>query len=234
MFDIPELSALDYSSGDSTHSGSTASTYSGSTYPMELPGQQQSTCSKRLKVRSRTQVQFQEEHETFVHEPLHDHEEEAVFTWYTAVELKAIHKEIFCGLVEAKERRAEQMPANFEFSARGLEEIRKRKPHKRQVRRQDYIQSVVALMRKHRCLPSSSSEEVAAYAVRQSKSAALRALHYAALDADEACQVYQETFGLPRSAKNARDAPNSPSTSSSPHRRRVMATTSLDSVARSA
>lgn len=204
---------------------------------MELSGREHA-CSKRLKVRSRRQVQFQEEHETFVHEPQHDDgEDEAVFSWYTSAELKAIHKEIFCGLVESKERRAEQMPANFEFSARGLEEIRKRKPHKRQVRRQDYIQSVVSLMRKHRCLPSSSSEEIAAYAVRQSKSATLRALHYAALDADEACLVYQETFGLPRSSKkNVRDTHHAPS-ASSPHRRRVpagVATANPDSVARSA
>lgn len=104
--------------------------------------------------------------------------------WYNRDELGMIHKEIFVSLHESKLGNLR----DFEFSTRGLEEIRKRKPHKRQIRRREYIETVIAMQQ------ACSREELSAYAISQSNSALARAQHYGCLDAEEARLVYQETF----------------------------------------
>lgn len=191
--------------------------------------QEEEPCSKRLKVHSRRQISFQEENKTHVF-PLH---EACSPLWYNAIELKAIHKEIFLGLVEAKEGNNKQLPANFEFSARGLEEIRKRKPHKRQIRRQEYIQTMLALQQRGNAEApvASNDSEHATFVLQQSRSATLRALHYAALDADEACLVYRETFGM----KNAKTASGAAAVNvATTNNRRVTVAITTGSTARSA
>ncbi|CAB9530406.1 expressed unknown protein [Seminavis robusta] len=156
--------------------------------------------------------------------PLHEGAE----LWYCRGELKAIHKEIFVSLMEVKNGNL----SDFQFSARGLEEIRKRKPHKRQMRRKEYIASVVALSREQRQngMGHVLDEELRDFAVSQSRSATLRAQHYAALDLDEARLVYQETF-QPRNTLKTTEA-------TAPRRVPCPAppamTTTTDSIARSA
>jgi hypothetical protein len=157
--------------------------------------------------------------------PLH---EESSGLWYDRHEFKAIHDEIFASLMEIKCGNL----SNFEFSDRGLEEIRKRKPHKRHVRRKEYLANVVALSREQRRAFGGDGhpEELKEFAVAQSRSATLRAQHYAALDADEARLIYQESF-----------QPRGPPKNESTGLRRVayphspaLSTTSVDSIARSA
>ena len=175
--------------------------------------------NKRMKTQNK-RVHFQEQVSTMVHERLPQHE--AVRLWYCAGELKAIHKEIFVSLMESKNGNL----SDFEFSARGLEEIRKRKPHKRQIRRDEYLSSVVALYRKQRAVGAVCPEEIQRFAMTQSRSAKLRAQHYATLDSDEAREVYQETFGVPTN-KECEAAATIPRRVPNPSR-------SLDSIARSA
>lgn len=152
--------------------------------------EQQETPNKRMKLGNK-RVHFQEEVNTAEHErlPLH----EAARLWYCHGELKAIHKEIFLNLMESKTGNLRDA-----FSERGLEEIRKRKPHKRQLRRDEYISSVVALYRKQREVDAVCPEEIQRFAMSQSRSAKLRAQHYAALDAEEAGVVFQEAPVRPR------------------------------------
>ena len=156
--------------------------------------------SNNSSSKSNKRVRFQDQVETMEHErlPLH----EAVQLWYCQGELKAIHREIFVFLMEAKNGNL----SDFEFSARGLEEIRKRKPHKRQIRRDEYIASVIALYRKQRQFGQVCPEEIQRFAMTQSRSAKLRAQHYAALDAEEAGMVFQETFGVPRNTAAVKDS----------------------------
>jgi len=157
--------------------------------------------SKRQK--SRPQVGFQEEHEIIL---IPQHASSTIL-WYNREELRAIHREIYHGLSEEQQQRAisnkEAVSSTFrarvdDFSSRGLEEIRKRKLHKRQIRRQEYIQNVISLQR---------DEKLAVLATELSRSSTLRALHYAANDADEACLVYQETFARKRAIPDNRDGP---------------------------
>lgn len=205
-----------------------ANPHSSNTFDQE---QQKQYPNKKMKMdhcrSQKRSVRFQEQVETVEHEPLPQHE--ASRLWYCRGELKAIHTEIFVSLMESKNGNLSE----FEFSCRGLEEIRKRKPHKRQIRRDEYIASVIALYRKQRQVGAVVPEEIQRFAMTQSRSAKLRAQHYAALDAEEAGRVFQETFGLapPAIAKEPRG-------SQSPRSRRVPFPGSVprvhDSIARSA
>ena len=188
--------------------------------------------SKKMKLNNARifdrQVRFQEpDADTVVHFDRLPQDDLASL-WYGQNELKAIHKEIFVSLMESKTG----CLRDFEFSTRGLEEIRKRKPHKRQVRRKEYLAAVVALSREQRRELGAQGhpEELKDFAVAQSRSAVLRAQHYAALDAEEARAVYQETFHALNTLKSV---PPPPRRGLCPHSP-ALSTSSVDSIARSA
>jgi osmotically-inducible protein OsmY len=131
--------------------------------------------------------------------------------WYSHQGLKAIHKEIFTSLMNSKNGNL----IDYEFTTRGLEEIRKRKPHKRQIRRKEYIQEILAVQKEQSLSGEKNAEHIRTYAIQMSKSACARAQHYAELDAHEARSIYKETFVSPLKGDDTNNAANTTSTDSS-------------------